>query len=135
MSAGYSKTPSVQKLGIKVGHKIAILHAPPDYAATLGELPFGVTVGRKLKENLDFVQIFVEKKQDLEELVKESKKCLKPGGAIWISWPKRSSEVQTDVSESDVRRIGLESGLVDVKISAIDNTWSGLKFVRRLKDR
>jgi hypothetical protein len=135
MSSDDSGKPLVQKLGIKEGHKVAILDAPESYNATLGKLPDRVIMSRKLRGRLDLVQIFVKDKADLEKEFLASKMNIKPTGAIWVSWPKRSSGLGTDLSESAVRDIGLKNGLVDVKICAIDQTWSALKFVIRVRDR
>jgi Protein of unknown function (DUF3052) len=131
-----SGTPLIKKLGIKEGQKIAILNAGKDYDATLGKLPDGVTVSRSLNRGqFDLVQIFATNKEKLEKEFLAAKKILKPDGAIWVSWPKLSSGMETDLSGDVVREVGLKSGLVDVKVCAVDQTWSGLKFVLRLKDR
>jgi hypothetical protein len=135
MSAGYSKKPLVEKLGIKPGFEVAFLNAPSDYAATIGSLPDGVKVSTRLKSQLDFVQIFATDEMVLEKKFPKSKDCLKENGMIWVSWPKVSSGLRSSITESKVRETGLKNGLVDVKICAIDATWSGLKFVRRVKDR
>jgi hypothetical protein len=135
MSAGYSKKPLVEKLGIKPGFEVAFLNAPPDYAETLGALPEFVKVSTRLKNQLDFVQIFATDRLVLETKFPKSKDCLKEKGMIWVSWPKASSGLRSTITEGNVRETGLKNGMVDVKICAIDATWSGLKFVRRVKDR
>jgi hypothetical protein len=135
MPAGYSGKPLVQKLGIKEGWKIAILAAPKDFAKTLGKLPAGVTLSKQLHGPLDFIQYFAKSKADLEKIFPELKQALSQNGSLWISWPKGSSGVATDLNENIVRDIGLANGIVDVKVCAVDETWSGLKFVFRLKDR
>ena len=135
MPAGYSKRSLVDKLGIKDGFSIAILGAPKDYAATLGKLPSGVTQDDKLNGPLDFIQFFASKRSHLEEHFPKLKAALSSGGMLWVSWPKASSGVPTDLNENLVREIGLRNGLVDVKVCAVDEVWSGLKFVYRIKDR
>jgi len=135
MSAGYSGKPLVQKLGIKDGCRIAVLGPPKDFWKTLGELPRGLVVSKQLRGPLDFIHYFTKSKADLEEKFSVLKKSLAPNGALWISWPKGASQVATDLNENIVREIGLKHGMVDVKVCAVDETWSGLKFVFRLKDR
>ncbi len=133
--AGYSGKPLVQKLGIKSGSTIAVLGAPRGYTRTLGRLPSGVTQKAQPAGPLDFVQFFTKEKQELERRFAALARALAPAGMLWISWPKRSSGVATDLTEDVIRVIGLAHGLVDVKVAAVDDVWSGLKFVRRLKDR
>ena len=135
MPAGYSKKSLVEKLGIKDGFVIAILGAPKNYAATLGKLPSGVRRTKELQGPLDFLQFFSPKRSHLEEHFPKMKAALSPSGMLWVSWPKMSSGVPTDLTENVVREIGLQNRMVDVKVCAIDETWSGLKFVYRLKDR
>jgi len=135
MPSGYSKKSLVEKLGIKEGFAIAILGTPSNYAATLGQLPSGVKQVKKLNGPLDFIQFFSSRRSHLEEQFPKLKASLSPSGMLWISWPKGSSGGPTDLTENVVRDIGLANGLVDVKVCAVDETWSGLKFVYRLKDR
>ncbi len=135
MPAGYSKKSLIEKLGIKDGFAIAILGAPENYAATLGMLPSGVKQSRTLAGPLDFVQFFCSKRSALEDDFPALKQALSPCGMLWVSWPKASSGVPTDLGENVVREIGLANGLVDVKVCAVDEVWSGLKFVYRIKDR
>ncbi len=132
--AGYSGKPLVQKLGIKAGSTIAILGAPRGYARTLGKLP---QVRRRASAAgpLDFVQFFTAEKRELERRFAVLARALAPAGMLWISWPKQASGVATDLTEDVIRAIGLAHGLVDVKVAAVDEVWSGLKFVRRVKDR
>ena len=134
MPAGYSKKSLVEKLGIKDGFAVAILGAPENYAATLGKLPSGVQAN-KLKGPLDFIQFFSSRGSHLDEQFPKLKAALSANGMLWISWPKVSSGVPTDLTENAVREIGLRNGLVDVKVCAVDEVWSGLKFVYRIKDR
>ena len=133
--AGYSKKSLVQKLGIKAGHRLIILNLPPDYRQTLGELPPEVITADRLNGPLDFIHYFSDERAGLEQRFPELKAALSMTGMLWISWPKRASNMDTDLTEDVVRQIGLANGLVDVKVAAIDETWSGLKFVYRLKDR
>jgi hypothetical protein len=135
MSAGYSRKPLAQKLGIKDGCSLAFLNAPDGYSSLLGRLPDGVTVARGARGELDFIQLFVTERAILERELPGLKERLKQKGMIWVSWPKASSKTRTDLSDLVVRDVGLKSGLVDVKVCAVDEKWSALKFVRRLEDR
>lgn len=135
MPAGYSKKSLVEKLGIKEGLKVAIFNSPADYNHTLGKLPENVAVTKNLGERLDFIQFFTKVSKGLERTFPKLKRALAKNGILWISWPKGSSKVKTDLNENIVREIGLGNGLVDIKIAAVDEIWSGLKFVYRLKDR
>jgi hypothetical protein len=132
--AGYSGTPLVKKLGIKPGFNLAFVNAPSGYAKEL-DLPSAVTINSRSAKPLDFVQLFVKSEKELKPKFSEYAQRLDASGMLWVSWPKKSSGVMTDVSEGTVRAIGLAAGLVDVKICAVDDVWSGLKFVFRLKDR
>ena len=124
-----------EKLGIKECLRIIIIDAPEDYNNILGKLPKGVFVAETLEDPLDFIQFFTKKRKELENKFPILKRELSKNGVLWISWSKGSSKVETDLNENTVREIGLKNGLVDVKISAINNVWSGLKFVCRLKNR
>jgi hypothetical protein len=135
LSAGHSKKPLAQKLGIAQGKRVAFLHAPGGYRASLGTLPRAVTVARGPDDGLDLIQIFAKDRATLEREFPPLKRSIKRDGMIWVSWPKHSSGLQTDLDEGAVRLLGLQNGMVDVKTCAIDDTWSGLKFVVRLKDR
>ncbi|HUI01556.1 MAG TPA: hypothetical protein VLX56_07995 [Nitrososphaerales archaeon] len=135
MSAGYSGRPLAQKLGIKKGDVLALSNAPDGYDRLLGRLPDGAVVAREPEGPLDFIQLFSTERATLERELPRLKAMLKLDGMIWVSWPKASSRRQTDLSDRVVREIGLKNGLVDVKVCAIDDSWSALKFVRRLKDR
>ena len=132
--AGYSGTPLVKKLGIKPGSNIAFLNAPTGYANDL-DLPHGVTINSRSTKLLDFAQIFVKSEKELKVGFSTYVKRLNASGMLWVSWPKKSSGVSTDLTENVVREVGLAEGLVDVKICAVSEIWSGLKFVYRLKDR
>ena len=133
--AGYSDKPLVQKLGIKAGAAIAILNAPRGYDAILGKVPRDVKRKMAAVGPLDFVQFFTKKKRELERRFATLAQALAPAGMLWISWPKKASGVATDLTEDVIRAVGLAHGLVDVKVAAVDDVWSGLKFMRRLKDR
>lgn len=133
--AGYSRTPLVSKLGIKAGFSVAMLGAPKGYSRTLGALPQNVTFATSLRGGLDFIHFFATRRRELEMRFATLAKALAPAGMLWISWPKKAAEAETDLDENVVRDVGLAHGLVDVKVCAVDETWSGLKFVRRLKDR
>jgi hypothetical protein len=133
--AGYSKTPTWKKLGIRGGMRVIHLHAPENYPQILGELPRGAILEDRLRKNAPFIHYFTKVKSGLSRDFPKLKEALVPDGALWISWPKGASKVTTDVTENVVREIGLKGGLVDVKVCAVDETWSGLKFVFRLKDR
>ncbi len=141
--AGYSGTPLPAKLGIKKDHRIALIHAPAGFAKILGDLPEGVKIrqasrDQKRADNADLMDVMVFFTNNRAELVKEFRgltERLSPAGGLWIAWPKKASGVPTDLTEDRIREVGLEAGLVDNKVCAVDNTWSGLRFVHRLKDR
>ncbi|MBI3548852.1 MAG: DUF3052 domain-containing protein [Elusimicrobia bacterium] len=133
--AGYSGKPLVDKLGIKPGHRAFIEGAPAGYTKTLGKLPPGATIEKTLKTGCEFLQLFAVSRAELDKKLPVLKKAMPPGGMLWISWPKGASGVATDLTGDLVRAAGLKTGLVDVKVCAVDDTWSGLKFVYRLKDR
>jgi hypothetical protein len=133
--AGYSKRSLVAKLGMKAGSKVSFINPPDGYDETLGELPPDITITGSLKGPLDFVQCFVREKAALEAKFPVLKAALAYDGMLWISWPKKAAKVETDLNENIVREIGLANGLVDVKVCAVDETWSGLKFVYRSEDR
>lgn len=135
MRAGYSQRSLVDKLGIRPGARIAILNAPRGYKTTLGKLPPGVRVATAARGSLPFIQFFTTTRKALEGKFSALVGALATDGALWVSWPKRASGVATDVTEDVVRAVALAGGLVDVKVAAIDDVWSGLKLVRRLKDR
>jgi hypothetical protein len=135
MTAGYSKRSLVEKLGIKPGTRIALLNVPSNYLDTLGELPPETVILNKLGNQLDLIQFFTERRIELELAFPNLKSSLSFDGMLWISWPKRSSKVATDLNDNVVLEIGLSNNLVDIKVCAVDEIWSGLKFVFRVKDR
>jgi hypothetical protein len=132
--AGYSGTPLPKKLGIKDGQRVALVGIP---ASVKGELKSALGSCEVVKPAapLDFLMLFVKTQADLKKEFAGLAKKLAPAGMMWISWPKKSSGVASDLDENIVRKIGLEIGLVDVKVCAVDEVWSGLKFVIRVKDR
>lgn len=132
-TAGYSGTPLVKKLGFKDGMRIGIVREPASFRSLLAGMPSEIS--EPSRGELDFVVLFVTRFADLKKDFARLQKRLAPAGTLWVSWPKKSSGKPTDLDENLVRDHGLAEGLVDVKVCAIDGTWSGLKFVRRLKDR
>ena len=133
--AGYSGTPLVKKLGIKPGDRMILCNEPETFLKDLGGLPPGVRATDRLTSTANFQLFFTDRRADLKKAFPELVKKLEANGMLWISWPKKSSGKPTDLTEDIVREIGLAAGVVDVKVCAIDDTWSGLKFVFRLKDR
>jgi len=124
--AGYSGKPLLEKLGLKAGMKANLIS--PVYRAPAG-------VEKSTEGPLDFIHLFTKDREELERDFPVLAKTLAPSGMLWVSWPKGASKIKTDVNETVVRKIGLEAGLVDVKVCAVDEVWSGLKFVIRLKNR
>ncbi len=133
--AGYSGTPLVKKLGLKPGFRAAFINQPADYEEKLGELPEGIDVRRRLGKGLDFIHFFTDRRSKLVRTFPSLARNLAPSGMLWISWPKAASGVETDLNGNVVRNIGLGNGLVDIKVCAVDDVWSGLKFVVRVRDR
>ena len=131
MPAGYSGKALVDKLGVPAGQRIVVLNPPPGYSKTLGRLPPGSTVTDRLYSGAPFIHLFTASRKDLEKRLPRLVAALGEGGIIWISWPKKSSGVETDVTEDVLREVALPLGIVDVKVAAVDETWSGLKFYRR----
>lgn len=133
--AGYSGTPLVKKLGIKDGHRVAVLNAPADFLDDLG-LPASVDLTEKLPDDpCDVILFFTKERMELDQSIVSLKRHLDPAGGLWIAWPKKAAKVPTDLTEDVVRAMALRNGLVDNKVCAIDATWSGLRLVVRLKDR
>jgi hypothetical protein len=129
-SAGYSGTPLPRKLGFKPGMSAALLDAPEGLDGLLGELE-GVSVKRSLRGSADIVLCFVTARRELERRAVRLREAIAPGGMVWVCWPKRASKVPTDMTENVVRDVLLPTGLVDVKVAAVDETWSALKLVVR----
>jgi hypothetical protein len=134
-TAGYSGTPLPRKLGISEGGRLLPVHAPDDFATTLGELPPAVELVAADASDVDVALLFAVDAATVRAEFASLSASLQPAGGLWIAWPKRSSGVATDLDENVVREIGLAAGLVDNKVCAIDATWSGLRFVWRLRDR
>ena len=129
--AGYSGTPLATKLGIKSGSEIHVVNAPQDYFDSIEPLPSGVKVVRRLSSSTDIVHIFTARKNDLSNALQVYRNKIKPAGAVWVSWPKKSSKVPTDVTEDVIREVALPLGFVDIKVCAVSEIWSGLKLVIR----
>ena len=134
-SAGYSKRSLADKLGFKAGLRVSFANAPRHYITWLGLSPGEVEIVGDRSRDLDVLHLFVSNRKRLVAAFPKAKRRIKSNGTLWVSWPKLTSPLAGDVSESFVREIGLANGLVDVKVAAIDEDWSGLKFVYRLKDR
>jgi hypothetical protein len=137
VSAGYSGTPLARKLGIKEGHLVAAVDGPDRLPTLLEPLPSGVRLRRDLRARRphDVILLFVRNEVELRAAFARARGKLTPAGGLWISWPKQSSPLATDLKESHVRAHGLSTGLVDNKVCAVDENWSGLRFVVRLEDR
>lgn len=133
--AGYSGTPLPKKLGIKPGHRVAFIHAPEGFRDTLGPVPEGVERVDDGDGPADVVVFFTTRADELRAAFRGLGARVHPAGMLWISWPKKSSRVAAELTEDVIRAIGLEAGMVDVKVCAVDDVWSGLKFVYRLADR
>ena len=133
--AGYSGTPLPQKLGIKPGARLALVRAPADFERALGPLPQGVRLRTQARGAQDVVMFFATRRAELERRFDGLARAIEPAGGLWIAWPKRTACVATDLREGLVRELGLAHGLVDNKVCAVDDTWSGLRFVYRVSDR
>ncbi len=130
-TAGYSGTPLHRKLGIKAGARVAWVRAPEHFDELLGELPDGVRLKKRASAPVDLVVSFAKRRAQLERELPRLREAIRPSGAVWAAWPKRSSGVATDITEDVIRDVALPIGLVDIKVCAIDETWSGLKLVIR----
>jgi hypothetical protein len=133
--AGYSGTPLAKKLGIKEGHHVAVLGAPDRFADELSDLPDAVTLRRRAVGTNDVIVSFHSRRADLERKVPTLLKALDVDGGLWIAWPKKASKVPTDITEDTVREVFLPVGLVDNKVCAINEVWSGLRVVWRRANR
>lgn len=129
--AGYSGTPLSKKLGIKPGSKVHLLEAPPRHRNLLTPLPEGVTFVSRLSETTDLIHYFTTRKAQLKKKLPAIRKKMRADATVWVSWPKKAADVATDLTEDAVRDLALPLGLVDVKVCAIDDVWSGLKLVVR----
>jgi hypothetical protein len=133
--AGYSGTPLPRKLGIKPGHRVLALNAPDGFGASLGELPDGVAVRATARGKADVIVSFHDRRAELAKRMPKLRALMEPAAGLWIAWPKRASKLPTDLTEDVVRELALANTLVDNKVCAIDETWSGLRLVIRLRDR
>lgn len=132
---GYSGTPLAKKLGIKAGATLCLLGAPENYLGLVAPLPGGVKLLKSLRDTADIVHIFATQRPKLSKALRDSLSKMRPDAAIWVSWPKKASRVETDITEDTIREIALPMGLVDIKVCAVDATWSGLKLVIRREKR
>ncbi|HWM88044.1 MAG TPA: hypothetical protein VNO33_19455 [Kofleriaceae bacterium] len=133
--AGYSGTPLARKLGIKAGHRVVLVAAPAGFERNLEGLPDGVSFARQARGIADIILLFALRATDLAARFSALARYLDPAGGLWVAWPKKASGRATDLTEGVVRDIGLSTGLVDNKVCAVDEVWSGLRFVVRLADR
>jgi len=133
--AGYSGTPLVRKLGIKPGHRMWAFDPPDRYEALLGELPEGARPAREEERGIEFLHVFATSRAALGRGLAEARERMAEDGMVWLSWPKKTSGVETELDGNVVRETGLAAGLVDIKVCAVDEVWSGLKFVIPVADR
>lgn len=136
-TTGYSKTPLAKKLGIKEHFLIQVYNSPKNYTDFFHEFPNGVVISdtEQEKETLDFIHIFASTEKELSKAFKVAKPTLKKNGSLWVSWPKKTSKLPSEIDKFHVMKCGLDNRLVDVKVAAIDNDWSGHKFMYRKEDR
>jgi hypothetical protein len=132
---GYSGTPLVKKLGLKEGQRVALYGAPAGFRNALEPLPPGIQWRTTLRGPLDCILLFAPAAATLDSAVRPAASALSAAGMLWVAWPKKAAKIPTDLTEDRVREYGLAAGLVDVKVCAVTEVWSGLKFVRRLRDR
>lgn len=135
MPAGYSRRSLADKLGLAAGQRVHFSALPRDVERELGALPDGIERSASLRGTFDYLHAFVTTRAELERVVTQFKAALAPTGMFWVSWPKKSSGVATDVTEDVIRAIALPRGLVDIKVCAVSEVWSGLKLVVPVKDR
>ncbi len=135
MPAGYSGTPLIKKLGIREDSTVLFVSPPQDYPKTLGDIPESVRKAGPKDSEIDFVQFFSHSSAEVRARIPKLKQRIAQNGMIWVCWPKKASKVPTDLTEDVVRSIALSNGLVDVKVCAVDQVWSGLKLVIPVKDR
>lgn len=133
--AGYSATPLAKKLGIKDGFRLSLINAPDYYFSLFTDLPANLSINIRVDKELDLVHFFTKQKSEYEQQLPLLKAAIKQNGMIWISWPKRASKISTDITEDVIRNYALQIGLVDIKVCAVDEIWSGLKLVIPVKDR
>jgi len=133
--SGYSGTPLAKKLGIKENFRVKLVHAPGYYLDLFEDFPSDVKIIKSEKDKIDFIHYFCKKSEALIKDIPSLKKELQPNGMIWVSWCKKSAGIPTDVTEDVIRAVALKNGLVDIKVCAVDEVWSGLKLVIPVKDR
>jgi hypothetical protein len=133
--AGYSGTPLAQKLGIKPGMTITVIHEPADYREWLGKAPSEVNFSSLVIKGCGFIHFFTTRRSDLEKQLQRLREKIVDTGTLWVSWPRKSAGVPTNVTEDVIRRLALPLGFVDVKVCAVNETWSGLKLMIRRKNR
>jgi len=133
--AGYSGTPLARKLGVRPNEKLIALNAPDNYEEILDGLPEGVAITNRLTEKADFVHLFVKQRSDLAKRLATLRTKLDDAGILWVSCPKKAAKVETDITENTIREVALPMGFVDVKVCAVDETWSGLKLMVRRENR
>tara|TARA_R110002072_G_scaffold36301_4_gene107030 strand:- start:17236 stop:17643 length:408 start_codon:yes stop_codon:yes gene_type:complete len=133
--AGYSGTPLFKKLGIQEGFRVRTIAAPDHYLELVDGLPIGVKISSRLRGEVDMYHIFTKRCEELPGLIQTAIQAIPSNGMIWVSWPKKSSKVISDMTEDEIRRVALPLGLVDVKVCAVDDVWSGLKLVMRKENR
>ena len=131
MPVGYSGTPLAKKLGVTEGTCAVVRNPPANYQALLAPLPEGVTFSATISTSTDIVHVFADRRSNLKKELLSLRKAIRPNAAIWVSWPKKASKVPTDITEDTIRDIALPMGLVDVKVCAVNEIWSGLKLVIR----
>ena len=120
-----------KKLGIGTGHRVWLVQAPANYKTLVAPLPDGVTFVAKPSNTTDLAHVFASKRRELEKTLRSLRSTLKPDAAVWVSWPKKASKLPTDITEDTIREVALPMGFVDIKVCAVDDTWSGLKLVVR----
>jgi hypothetical protein len=134
-STGYSGTPLAKKLGIVEGSRVVTLHAPDDYARWLSSIPSNVVFEGKVTPLTDIVHVFSATKADLKATLETLRNAIKSSGTVWVSWPKKTSKVPTDITDNTIRELALPLGFVDIKVCAVSDVWSGLKLVIRKEQR
>jgi len=131
MPAGYSGTPLAKKLGLKPGDLVSLLDAPAGIRKVIEPLPPGVRFVTRFEKSAQIVHVFATRKAELAKVLATCRKSLAPDASIWVSWPKKAAKVETDITEDVIRAVALPMGLVDIKVCAVDETWSGLKLMLR----
>ena len=135
MTAGYSGTPLAKKLGIKEGFSVAAVNAPKNFGELLDPLPVNVTISDSPRANIDLIHFFTNNLDELAKGLEKYRKMIKQEGSVWVSWYKKAAKLPTEITEDTIREVALPLGLVDIKVCAIDEKWSGLKLVIRRENR